>query len=175
MGCEVRRLASACIDTELLQQAEALMESLRVHNLTVVTAESCTGGLIAAALSHARSASESLLGGFVVYTKACKTAVLGVSSDLLEKSGSVNAQVADELARGALERSTADLAVAVTGVLGPDADEDGNPPGQVYFGILRRGRAPRVLAQHFSHDDPNEVRRAVVLRALELLHEVVNE
>jgi nicotinamide-nucleotide amidase len=164
-----------CIDSGLIQKAEALVELLRADRLTVITAESCTGGLISAALSHARGASDCLQGGFVVYTKDCKAAVLGVDRELLERMGSVNAQVAHELARGAIARSTADLAVAVTGVLGPEPDEDGNPPGQVYFGLARRGHDSRVLAQHFSRDDPHEVRRAVVLRALELLREAVRD
>jgi PncC family amidohydrolase len=68
-----------------------------------------------------------------VYTKVHKTAALGVAKDLLKAHGSVNAKVAEQLVKGALERSAPDLAVAVCGVLGPDADEDGNPPGQVYF------------------------------------------
>lgn len=164
-----------CIDSELIHKAEALVELLRAKRLTVITAESCTGGLISAALSHARGASDCLHGGFVVYTKDCKAAVLGVDRELLEQMGSVNAQVAHELARGAIAHSPADLAVAVTGVLGPDPDEDGNPPGQVYFGLARRGQDSRVLAQHFSRDDPHEVRRAVVLRALEFLSQAVRD
>ncbi|HEY6924081.1 MAG TPA: CinA family protein, partial [Steroidobacteraceae bacterium] len=145
-----------CIDSELIEEAEALVELLRAHRLTVITAESCTGGLIAAALSHARGASDCLHGGFVVYTKDCKAVALGVDRDLLARMGSVNAQVAHELARGAIEHSTADLAIAVTGVLGPEPDEDDNPPGQVYFGLAHRGEDSRVLAQHFSRDDPHE-------------------
>jgi len=164
-----------CIDSELVREAEGLIELLRAHRLTVITAESCTGGLIAAALSHARGASDCLHGGFVVYTKDCKAAVLGVDRELLDRMGSVNAQVAHELVHGAIAHSTADLAVAVTGVLGPEPDEDGNPPGQVYFGLARRGRDSRVFSQHFSRDDPHEVRRAVVLRALELLSGTVGE
>ena len=167
--------SSFCIDSELIHEAETLVELLRARRLTVITAESCTGGLIAAALSHARGASDALHGGFVVYTKDCKAVALGVDRELLDRMGSVNAQVAHELARGAMEHSTADIAVAVTGVLGPDPDEDDNPPGQVYFGLARRGHDPRVFAQHFSRDDPNEVRRAVVLRAFEVLREAVHE
>ena len=151
------------------------MELLRAHRLTVITAESCTGGLISAALSHARGASDCLHGGFVVYTKDCKAVALGVDRELLARMGSVNAEVAHEMARGAIEHSTADIAVAVTGVLGPEPDEDGNPPGQVYFGLARRGHESRVFAQHFSRDDPHEVRRAVVLRALEFLREAAGE
>jgi nicotinamide-nucleotide amidase len=171
----MKQQSTFCIDSELIHKAEALVELLRAHRLTVITAESCTGGLISAALSHARGASDCLHGGFVVYTKDCKAVVLGVDRELLDSMGSVNAQVAHELARGAITHSTADIAVAVTGVLGPEPDEDGNPPGQVYFGLGRRGQNPRVLAQHFSRDNPHEVRRAVVLRALELLREAVQE
>ncbi len=164
-----------CIDSELIREAEKLVELLRAHKLTVITAESCTGGLISAALSHARGASDCLHGGFVVYTKDCKAFVLGVERELLQRMGSVNAEVAHQLARGAIAHSPADLAVAVTGVLGPEPDEDGNPPGQVYFGLARRGDDSRVFAQHFSRDDPHEVRRAVVLRALELLREAADD
>lgn len=163
--------SSFCIDGELLERAAELIERLRAQRLSVITAESCTGGLIAAALSHAPGASECLHGGFVVYTKESKTAALGVSKALLDQHGAVNEPVAQELVSGALARSRADIAIAVTGVLGPNPDEDGNPPGQVYFGLQRRGHAPRVLAQHFTSDDPHQVRRAVVLRSLALLRE----
>jgi nicotinamide-nucleotide amidase len=160
-----------CIDGPLIEQASSLVELLRARHLTVVTAESCTGGLIATALSHARGASECLQGGFVVYTKDQKAAALGVSRELLARAGSVNAEVAAQLAQGALERSGAQLAISVTGVLGPEPDEDGNPPGQVYFGLLRPGAGAQVSAQHFPFKDPHRVRRDVVLHALSLLHD----
>src|SRR3569833_3168327 len=139
--------------------------------MTIVTAESCTGGLIAASLSHAPGASECLHGGFVVYTKESKTHALGVSRELLDQCGAVNATVAQELASGALARSSADIALSVTGVLGPTPDEDGNPPGLVYFGVLRRGHAARVVSQHFPQEDPHDVRRAVVRRARQVVRE----
>lgn len=160
-----------CIDADILERAEELIGLLRSRRLTVITAESCTGGLIAAALSHAPGASDCLHGGFVVYTKENKTAALGVPRALLDQHGAVNAPVAQEMATGALERSGAHIAIAVTGVLGPNPDEDGNPPGQIYFGLARRGHPSRVLPQHFTSDDPHQVRRAVVLRALALVHE----
>ncbi len=160
-----------CLDEALSAQAEAVVSELRRLKLTVVTAESCTGGLIAAALSHAPGASDCLHGGFVVYTKAHKARALGVSNSVLETSGSVNGEVAGQLTRGALERSPAEVAVAVTGVLGPDPDEDGNPPGLIYFSVQRRGREPHVVSAHFNGEKPDRVRRAVVERALELLRE----
>jgi nicotinamide-nucleotide amidase len=163
-----------CIDEGLIAQAEAVMNELRRLNVTVVTAESCTGGLIAAALSHAPGASGYLHGGFVVYTKTHKAQALGVAQHVLETSGSVNGEVARQLVQGALERSPAQIAVAVTGVLGPDPDEDGNPPGLVYFALQCRGEEPRILAQYFSEDNPDDVRRAVVKRALSLLRDCVD-
>jgi nicotinamide-nucleotide amidase len=164
----------SCVDDDLVRQARALVDELRGRQLTVVTAESCTGGLIAALLSHGTEASECLHGGFVAYTKEHKVIGLGVSRELLRRQGSVNSEVARQLAQGALERSPANIAVAVTGVLGPDADEDGNPPGLVWFAVTRSGHGTRVIEEHFNHDDPDDVRRAAILRALTLLGESAN-
>lgn len=160
-----------CVDEQLIAQAEEVVHELRRLKVTVVTAESCTGGLIAAALSHAPGASECFHGGFVVYTKTHKALALGVSEATLESLGSVNAEVAGQLVKGALERSRAEIAVGVTGVLGPERDEDGSPPGMVYFALQRRGQEPRVLSQFFGEDKPDRVRRAAVERALTLLRQ----
>jgi nicotinamide-nucleotide amidase len=164
-------VSRSCVDDGLVRQAQALVDELRRRQLTVVTAESCTGGLIASLLSHGTGASECLHGGFVAYTKVHKAIALGVSRELLQRQGSVNAEVARQLAQGALERSPANIAVAVTGVLGPDADEDGNPPELVWFAVTRTGHDPRVIEEHFNHGDPDDVRRAAILRALTLLGE----
>jgi nicotinamide-nucleotide amidase len=153
-----------CIDAGLIEQATALIELLRVTRISVVTVESCTGGLIAAALARAPGASDCLYGGFAALARA--RAPLG-------QSGSVSADVAGRLAVRALERTPANIAIGVTGVLGSQPDEDGNPPGRVYFGLLRRGHNPHVLTQHFSLEDPHRLRRAVVLRAMALLRETV--
>lgn len=160
-----------CVDAELIRQAEASVNALRNAKLTVATAESCTGGLIAAALSHIPGAGECLHGGFVVYTKAFKSAALGVSQRMLEEQGSVNSAVAIQLVTGALNRSPASVAIAVTGVLGPSPDEDGNPPGQVYFAVARRNQTPSVLMESIERDNPDAVRHAAVIRALELLRD----
>jgi len=161
----------SCVEEGLVQQARSLVDELRRRQLTVVTAESCTGGLIAALLSHGTGASECLHGGYVVYTKEQKATALDVSRELLQRQGSVNAEVARQLAQGALGRSPADIALAVTGVLGPDADEDGNPPGLVWIAVKRAGQDPRVVEEHFNDCDPDGVRRATILRALTLLDE----
>ena len=97
--------------------------------------------------------------------------MLGVERPLLDASGAVNAEVARQMAVGALERSPASIAVSVTGVLGPDTDEDGNPAGLVYFAVAREGAPTQVSKRDFGERQPDDVRRAAVVHALELLHE----
>ena len=167
--------SESCVDPGLVQQAQTIVDAFRRRRLTAVTAESCTGGLIAALLSHAAGAGDCLHGGFVVYTKAHKAAALGVDAALLDRQGSVNPEVAAQLARGALERSPADLALAVTGVVGPEPDEDGNPPGLVYFASARRGGVAGVTEERFREDTPDCVRRAVIERAFALLLQAAGE
>ncbi|MEA3177672.1 MAG: nicotinamide-nucleotide amidase [Gammaproteobacteria bacterium] len=160
-----------CIDPSLCALAVRVVQDLRRAGLSVVTAESCTGGLIAALLSHGERASDCLHGGFVVYTKAQKTAALNVGADLLERCSAVHELVAKEMVSGALRRSDASLAISVTGVLGPDADEDGNPPGLVYLGIGRRGDEPHVIQRSYKGEPPDAVRRAIIVDALTLLQQ----
>lgn len=166
---EVKSNAGGCIDLALVNRAERTLRSLARHGLTAVTAESCTAGLIAAALSQAPGAAQQLHGSFVTYTKANKTMALGVPAALLRRLGAVNAEVAERLARGALARSPADIALAVTGVLGPEEDEDGNPVGLVYFACCRRGRPCLVQRRKYPAWPAERLRRAAVLHALSLL------
>jgi nicotinamide-nucleotide amidase len=168
------REAARCVDQQLVKLAQSVVDELRKAELTVITAESCTGGLIAAILSHAQHASDCLHGGFVVYTKANKTAALGVDPVMLDVEGSVNENVARQMVIGALERSPANLGISATGVLGPDPDEDGNPPGLVYLAIGKTGELPRVLEQTYAGSDPDSVRRDVIVKALEMLREAAS-
>lgn len=164
-----------CIDEELSSRAQSVVDVLRKSGLGVITAESCTAGLLAAALSLGTEASQCLHGGFVVYTKAQKTAALGVDAGILKSQGSVNAEVARQMAEGALRHSRATVAVAITGVIGPNPDEDNNPPGLVYMAAARSGRPTEVIRHDFGKRDPDEVRRETVLNALDLLLRAVNE
>jgi nicotinamide-nucleotide amidase len=118
--------------------AERGMVAMRVRNQSIVTAESCTAGRLATLLSNAPGASEHLHGGFITYTKANKTKALGVPENLLAEKGAVCRDVAIALALGALQRSPAEIAVSITGVAGPDLDEDGNPVGFVCIAVARR-------------------------------------
>ena len=160
---------SACVNPDLVKRATKVGKLLREQGKTVITAESCTGGLIAAVLSLADDAGEVLHGSFVTYTKANKTAALGVSAALLGAHGSVNEAVAVAMAEGALTRSPADIALAVTGVLGPEPDEDGNPVGIVWFCCALRDAKPTVLRETFGRQDPDALRQKTVTTALELL------
>jgi nicotinamide-nucleotide amidase len=143
--------------------------------LSVVTAESCTGGLIASVLSEAPGASDCLHGGFVVYTAANKEAALGVPHGLLEAKGAVSAEVARAMAEGALTRSPAELSVSVTGVAGPEPDERGNPVGLMFFGCSRRGAATKVVRKDFGKQDRGALRCKAAETAFELLAEAARE
>ena len=160
---------TACIDKNLVREACRALELLKKKNLTLVTAESCTAGLIAAAMSQAEGASKTLHGSFVVYTKENKTKALGVSARLLQSEGSVTRKVAEQLLTGALRHSPADVALAVTGVLGPEPDEDGNPVGLLFIGCQIKGDTPRIVRKHYRRDSAERLRRRTVRDALEHL------
>src|SRR5262245_7181765 len=132
-----RRGESASNATNLSRLAERALEVAAQRNVSIVTAESCTAGKLAAVLSEAPGAAERLHGSFVAYTKANKSKSLGVSADLLQRKGAVCREVAVAMQYGASVRSPAPLAVATTGVAGPDPDEDGNPVGLVCIAIAR--------------------------------------
>jgi nicotinamide-nucleotide amidase len=148
------------------------MQLLSKRQLSIVTAESCTAGLIAAVLSEADGASVCLHGGFVTYTKAHKSAALGIPAELLASRGSVNDAVVRAMAEGALARSPARLSVAVTGVLGPEEDEDGNPVGLIFFACCMRGQSPKVVEKRFPPADADSLREAAVIAALDLIADV---
>jgi nicotinamide-nucleotide amidase len=163
----------SCFPPGLSAHANRTVKLLRDRNLTVVTAESCTAGLIAALLSKPEGASDVLHGGFVTYTKAQKSRVLGLPAALLKRDGSVTAKVAAGMASGALRRSPADIALAVTGVLGPAPDEDGNRVGLVYFACARRGRELRALRRQFAKRDHDALCAATIRVAFDLLMDVI--
>lgn len=162
---------SCCIDAKLIQTGREVIDALRHSGRSVVTAESCTAGLVAACLSYGSEASQCFHGGFVVYTKAQKSVVLGVDERLLVEQGAVNAEVARQMAEGALQRSQAAIAVSITGVLGPDPDEDRNPPGLIYLGLAQRGRLSCTERYEFAPSPPDRLRQQVVLQALEALRQ----
>jgi nicotinamide-nucleotide amidase len=151
-------------------KARAVLERCRAAGFKVATAESCTGGMIAAALTDHGGASDVVERGFVVYSNAAKAEMLGVAPRLIEDHGAVSAQVAIAMAEGALAHSAADIAVAVTGVAGPSGGTARKPVGLVFIAVVRRGRAPDVHRWRFEGDRA-AVRRASAEAALDLVLE----
>jgi nicotinamide-nucleotide amidase len=147
-----------------------VLAACRGAGLKLATAESCTGGMVAAALTDIAGSSEVVERGFVTYSNQAKTELLGVPVEMIAGHGAVSAQVATAMAQGVLTRAPVDLAVSVTGVAGPGGATPGKPVGLVYFGIARKGGACRV-ERHTYPGDRAAVRAAATERALELLLE----
>ncbi|MGA0925346.1 MAG: CinA family protein, partial [Lutimaribacter sp.] len=122
--------------------AERVIQACRAKGLMLSMAESCTGGMLAAALTDVPGASAVVERGFVTYTNAAKMQMLGVSADTLRQHGAVSEQVAREMAEGALAHSQADLAVAITGIAGPGGSEF-KPEGRVCFALAQTGQPTR--------------------------------
>jgi len=156
-------------DKKLKAHAQQALDALKAANATIVTAESCTAGTIAALIAQAEGASDILHGGFITYTKEHKTKALGVPWRLLKKDGAVNADVVKHLAAGALERSPAAMAIAVSGVLGPEPDEDGNPVGLVYFCIQAKDKQPKVVKEEFGEKPHDQLLEKALHRAFDLI------
>jgi len=148
--------------------AEAVLARHRRAGTKLATAESCTGGAIAAALTDIAGSSDVFERGFVVYSNEAKTELLGVPAALIDRHGAVSDVVAAAMAEGALAHSHADLAVSVTGIAGPGGGTPKKPVGLVYIGCVRRGGAPAV-ERHVFAGNRAAVRAATVQRALELL------
>ena len=153
----------------LCDRAQTIIKTLKDKGLSIVTAESCTAGMIAAVLSRAEGAGDLLHGGFITYTKAHKTAALGVSPDVLREHGAVNEEVVRQLAAGALRKSPASFSLAVSGVLGPEEDEDGNPVGLVYFCCQKSGEEPVVISEEFGKKSSGQLLQLVIARAFDLI------
>jgi nicotinamide-nucleotide amidase len=152
--------------------AKNVMTEAKACGLTLVTAESCTAGRLAAALSDAPGAADYFHGGFVTYTKDMKTRVLGVDAGLLREKGAVCAEVAEAMAQAALTKSPADVAVSVTGVAGPEPDEDGNPVGLIFCATARRDEPQRPAARLQCRDTAKDaVLDAAMHQALAMLSE----
>jgi nicotinamide-nucleotide amidase len=148
--------------------AEEVGHALLAARLRVTTAESCTGGGLASALTDVPGSSSWFDRGYVTYSNEAKQHDLGVDPGALSRHGAVSAVVVSQMAAGALLASGADLALAISGVAGPDGGTSEKPVGRVYFALLRRGGRPEVSEENFPGDRA-AVRRAAVVRALELL------
>jgi len=151
-----------------------LIAQLRQRHATLATAESCTGGLIAARLTNAPGASEVFLGGIVSYSNAVKHSHLHVTQEVLETHGAVSAPCARQMAEGACAQLGADLAISVTGIAGPGGATPTKPVGLVYIGVAARGAATQVVEFHFAGTRA-EIRQQSVDAALTLALRALTE
>ena len=160
---------------ELVSEAAALLEACRRARLTLATAESCTGGLIAAILTEVPGSSDVLDRGFVTYSDAAKTELLGVPRELIDRHGAVSEAVARAMAAGALAHSPADLAVAVTGVAGPGGGTAEKPVGLVHLAAARRGGTAIHQESRYGDIGRQAVRLASVADSLRMLRTLVDQ
>lgn len=126
------------MSSRLDSKACEVVKRAEERSLSIVTAESCTAGALATLLADTPGAGSCYRGGFITYAKACKTELLGIPAALIAAHTAVSREVAERMAAGALAASGADIAVAVTGVLGPEPDEDGNPVGLIHIAAAAR-------------------------------------
>ncbi len=165
-----RRFGKAVYTTDADETLEmALTKLLIKKKYTMTTAESCTGGMIAARMVNAPGVSAVLKSGFITYANEAKEELLGVSHDTLEKFGAVSRETAEEMAEGAVKAAHTDVAVAVTGIAGPDGGTKEKPVGLVYIGVNVRGNV-EVREYHFS-GSRQKIRESVTAAALTFLRE----
>ena len=161
------------IPPEIGKLAHEVIAALIANKLTIATAESCTGGLIAGALTSVAGSSDAVYGGFVTYANEAKIAMVGVPYALLHEFGAVSKEVALAMAEGALGAAGTHIAVAVTGIAGPGGGSADKPVGLVHFAVAT-GEATRHLKKSF---DPNwsrdQIRHASVVEALKLMKKTI--
>jgi nicotinamide-nucleotide amidase len=161
-----------CLPAELVETAARVIDANRAAGRRIAVAESCTGGLVCAALTEVAGSSDVFEAGFVTYSNEAKTGLLGVSDEVLDTFGAVSIATAWAMAQGALARSGADTAVAITGIAGPGGGSARKPVGTVLFARARRGEDPKEVvadSQEFEDLGRGGVRLQAALCALELL------
>lgn len=165
--------------SELIAEVKAneVLEACRKAGFMVATAESCTGGMIIASLTDIAGSSDVVDRGFITYSNAAKTAMIGVPFALIEDKGAVSKEVALAMAQGALERSEASVSVAVTGVAGPGGGSDTKPVGLVHIVSALRGQSTILHREcRFGADKTRaEIRHLTVLAALDLILENISQ
>jgi len=155
-------------ETETLTLAQSVLDACRARGWHVATAESCTGGLVAGALTAIAGSSDVVERGFVTYSNEAKSEMLGVPPDTIAAHGAVSSETAAAMAEGAVARAPVDLAISVTGVAGPGGGSAAKPVGLVIFGLARRNGPSRTERRVFD-GDRSAVRQAALQVALVLL------
>ena len=158
---------------DLRDRAAALLDAYREKGLKIATAESCTGGLVAALLTEISGSSAVVERGFVTYSNEAKSELIGVPKDLIATNGAVSEAVARAMAEGALAHSHADVTVGITGVAGPTGGTATKPVGLVHFGLACRGAPTIHLERRYGDLGRENVRRRAVEDALLLLEQAL--
>ena len=159
------------IGPEIKVQVSELLKVFKTCGLKIATAESCTGGLLSAALTSVSGSSAVVERGFVTYTNTAKIQSLGVPHDLLNAHGAGSAEVARAMAEGALTKSNADVAISITGIAGPGGATQGKPVGLVFFGLAREHMRTVTLERRYGEIGRDGIREASVATALDLLRQ----
>lgn len=154
--------------------ARDIIETAARSSLKITTAESCTGGMVSAALTYIAGSSAVFDRGFVTYSNDAKIAMLGVDLALITRDGAVSESVARAMAEGALKNSGADLAVAITGIAGPGGGTATKPVGLVYFASARKDQATQHVEARFGDLGRDKVREAALMQALNMLRDRLN-
>lgn len=154
--------------------ARDIIEKAKRAGLKIATAESCTGGMVSAALTDIAGSSAVFDRGFVTYSNEAKAEMLGVDPALILQHGAVSESVARAMAEGALKSSNADLSVAITGIAGPGGGSDTKPVGLVHFASARKGQATRHIEKRFGDLGRIHVREAATLQALRMIDEQID-
>src|SRR5258707_1184955 len=162
-------MIGAMIDDAIRDAAARVLDACRTRGLILATAESCTGGLVAGALTEIPGSSDVLDRGFVTYSNAAKETMLGVPASILERHGAVSRETADAMAAGALAMSNADLAIAITGIAGPGGGSAEKPVGLVHFAAAARDGRHVHREKRYGDVGRSAVRREAVAEALALL------
>jgi nicotinamide-nucleotide amidase len=163
------------MDEELLEEARSLLSLCRAKRLLLATAESCTGGLLAATLTDVAGSSDVLERGFVTYSNAAKHAMLDVPEAILARHGAVSRETAQAMAAGALAHAPVHLAVSITGIAGPGGAVADKPVGLVHFAAASRSGQSLAAERRYGAIGRAEVRRACVQRALIMLREMAEK
>lgn len=163
------------MDAKLRATAKHLLDICRARGLRIATAESCTGGLVAGALTEIPGSSDVVERGFVVYSNAAKETMLGVPGATLKRYGAVSEQTAVAMAAGALKNSRADLTVSITGIAGPGGGSKQKPVGLVHFAAAARDGRSLQRRRLFGKIGRRRVRERSVMDALELLQTLAGE
>lgn len=162
----------AVVPDEVEKSARALLETACARRLSLVTAESCTGGLVASLLTDVEGASRAFERGFVVYTDEAKCELLSIDRELIGRCGAVSQETAIAMAEGALRRSNGDVAIAITGFAGPAGP--GDEPGLVHFACARRGSGTIHREEHFGDIGRGPVRLRCLAVAVAMLRRALD-